>query len=396
MAQDLIVVSSFPEKKLTHGTQTVGVASYTKTLLQALVTEWSDVIQVYAEILIQPSSYQDGGVQVRRLWRRNHLRSLLTLAWQVGRSPIKLVLVSFEIHMFGGVLANLLMMSALLWWKVVGKRVTLILHQAPQRLDELEGNWWLAQLKNMLLRLWYAYLRVATHHIVVFEAYLQRGVGREAVFIPHFIQPVAPSLTQVAARKRLQLAENKKYAMVFGYLAPYKGITWLLENWPIDTDYELLVVGGINPNHVNNPAMQNYVQRVQMLAKQKKIQVTGVVTEAEMDLYFTSCDVVLLPYLTMFSSSGPLALALSYQKPVLLSAQLASYFESEDAAQSLIQAGLAVDDLIFDHKSDDLVLALQKLTQEKIAKMKMFARAMQVARDPSVVAQQYSQLLQQK
>ena len=75
----LIVITSYPEKGVVHSAHTVGVASYSKNLLQSIKTQYPQLqIIVLAERLAacQQCEYLDNGIIVRRCWRRNHPASL--------------------------------------------------------------------------------------------------------------------------------------------------------------------------------------------------------------------------------------------------------------------------------------------------------------------------------
>ena len=74
----LIVITSYPEKGVVHSAHTVGVASYSKNLLQSIKTQYPQLqIIVLAERLAacQQCEYLDNGIIVRRCWKRNHPKS---------------------------------------------------------------------------------------------------------------------------------------------------------------------------------------------------------------------------------------------------------------------------------------------------------------------------------
>ncbi len=394
MAQSLIVVSSYPRKGATHAAETVGVASYTKLLLTE-ISKQSDIrLQVLAEVLDQPATYVENQIAVRRMWRRNDLLSLWRAFASLLQTKSSKILIAFEINMFGGLLANLLVMLQLFLLKIFGKQVFLILHQAPLDLSQVSSGWIRSFLQNALLRLWYWYLCLVVHKVIVFEQCLAVNFANKAVVIPHLIPEMPPLSTQAAAKRQLGLDPNKKYAMVFGYLSPYKGIKELLEQWTADLPYELLIAGGINPNHINQPKIVRYVKQVQDLARQKNITVTGFVDESAISSYFTAVDVVILPYKTMFSSSGPLALSWSYGKPVLLSKPLEAYLLSTDIATALDRAQLKPEDLVFAASAEDLGRALEALNSGDLqTKFALFAKKMQAERKISSIGKAYLDLI---
>lgn len=84
---------------------------------------------------------------------------------------------------------------------------------------------------------------------------------------------------------------------------------------------------------------------VEEKAKKKNIIVTGFVPEEKVALYFSACDAVILPYTSFFSSSGPLALAIAYDKPILLSPSLSLYAKTPDFATALKHAAMSINDI---------------------------------------------------
>jgi glycosyltransferase involved in cell wall biosynthesis len=239
------------------------------------------------------------------------------------------------------------------------------------------------------LKLWYFYLNIVVKKIVVFEKYLLNNLGKKAVFIPHLISATGSPTSKATARENLNLDLSKKYAIVFGYIAPYKGIKWLLENWTKDLGYELIVVGGINPNHASNQLINDYVSEVYLLANKKNINVTGFVNEDQMINYFIACDLIVLPYTKMFSSSGPLAMAWSYEKPAILSEKLKYYLDSEDINLALQKSCLKDEDLIFELNKEDLSRIIRRLDEDRLVSLKLFAKEIKAKRKIEEISSQY-------
>lgn len=393
MAQDLIFVSSYPEKGGVHTSKTVGVASYTKLLLQSLATKFNGKITVLAERFFVSEKYSEDDLFVKRIWKRNDFLSIFRLFVYLLHRKEKQIIFSFEINMFGSFFCTLLAMVGLFLLFICKKSVIFILHQAPQDMSGVETNKFYIFIKNIALKLWYFYLNIVVKKIVVFEKYLLNNLGKKAVFIPHLISATSSTISKVTARENLNLDLSKKYAIVFGYIAPYKGIKWLLENWTKDFGYELIVVGGINPNHKNNKLINNYVNEVRSLANEKNVDVTGFVTEDQMTNYFIACDLIVLPYTTMFSSSGPLAMAWSYEKPAILSEKLKYYLDSEDIDLALQKSGLKDEDLIFELNKEDLFRIIKQLDENHVANLKLFAKEIKSKRKIEDISDQYLSLI---
>jgi glycosyltransferase involved in cell wall biosynthesis len=96
---------------------------------------------------------------------------------------------------------------------------------------------------------------------------------------------------------------------------------------------------------------------------------TGFVKEEDIPLYFSASDVVVLPYRTLMSASGPLSIAFSFNKPFLVSKALAGMFETEDIKEALSKLGIDKNDLIFEEK--DIQSKIKRIKEDKRFKNKL-------------------------
>lgn len=395
--RDLIFVTSYPEKNRIHSDKTVGVASYTKLLVQELSKNLQDYIYIMAERMGKSENYTEGEVKVERTWRRGDAWSILATFWGLLFRRCKRIVVSFEINMFGGYLHAFVAMIGMGFLKLFGKKIILILHQAPEDLEGVEQNRIKLVAGNYLLKIFYKLLRLVTSKIVLFEEYLREVVGgKNTVFIPHFVLSIEENMSRGSARDTLGWDRNKKYALVFGYTAPYKGILELLVAWQNDFGYELVVAGGINPNHVHNSEMKEYLHKVEHLAREKGIVVTGFVDEKLIPTYYLACDLVVLPYKKMISSSGPLALAWKYKKPVLMSMALSKYTRSNDIKEAMAESGLQIEDVFFDNGYRDFSRVIGRITIPSMYKrFKRWSGIMRDKRNIASIAKNYANILDQ-
>ena len=123
----------------------------------------------------------------------------------------------------------------------------------------------------------------------------------------------------------------------------------------------------------------------------KKIITTGFVPEKKIAGYFSNTDLVILPYKMFFSSSGPLSLAFSFEKPFILSRPLIGYFDSPDFLEALRQTGLKKEDFIFDLNKVSFEHRLN-WAKNNLDKLANFSRIMKEKRDWKTVAKQYEKL----
>lgn len=127
------------------------------------------------------------------------------------------------------------------------------------------------------------------------------------------------SITRENAREKLSLNFNQKILLFFGYIAPYKGLKYLVlalsHLKKIDTDIRLIIAGRINKD------AQAYWLDIQRIIKEYQlsnyvIEKTEFIPDKEIELYFKSADLLILPYIHIFQS-GPLFMAYNFGLPVV-------------------------------------------------------------------------------
>lgn len=382
MAKKILIVTSYPELGSVHSSKTVGVASYTKQWLQGIKKNFPTAqVRVLAERFGMESSYLEDDIQVQRMWRRGSLLDLFKVWKNLLTSDVKVVALSFEAYMFGTLFLGIVALSLFLTLKIAGKRVILVMHQMPQELSFVNG------LRKLVTKVGILFLKgilSQMNTVIVFEEVLKNRIGKNAVFVPHFV-PEVKRVDQNLARKLLGLPRDKKIIMYFGYIAPYKGIERLIELWPEPSDSQLVIAGGMNPNHSDREEIRSLVSGVVASARKKNLVTTGFVPEDQLPLYFSACDAVILPYVEFMSSSGPLSLAWAYEKPVILSHALRDYLKSKDFSDGLAKSKLIEKSLFYLNSSNDLDRVIQGI-EEQDNKFRSWSSYMRDARSIRVVS----------
>jgi len=364
----ILVISSYPEKSLTHGKKTVGGASYTKNFVTNLKKSNESIdIKVLAEFFDKKDTYNENGITVNRIWKRYSFLSLANLMFYVLKNPADRILVSLEFYMFGGLLQNILFLIALCVWKISGKRIIIILHQVIESLKIL-----------------YWPIILLSEKVVVFEEKFRIILAnKKVVFIPHAVE----------ALEVINKLKSKKFRSIyFGYISPYKGIDSLIKLWR--KKYGLLTIaGGGNPNHIRNKKYLKTYKKLISMAKKKNIKTSGFIPEKKIADYFSKADLVILPYRMFFSSSGPLSLAFSYEKAFILSRPLLGYFKSLDFKETLRKTGLKKEDFIFDFNQRSFEDKFN-WAKKNLNKLISFSRIMKEKRGWKKITKQYEKLLQ--
>lgn len=118
---------------------------------------------------------------------------------------------------------------------------------------------------------------------------------------------------------RKELGLSSRVLLFFGYIRPYKGLSYLIGAMSNITkahpDTSLLVVGEFWKND-----KEKYLQMVSRLGLKNKVAfVDHYVPNEEVEKYFRLCDVVVLPYLSA-TQSGIIQIAYAFNKPVISTA----------------------------------------------------------------------------
>lgn len=367
MKNKLIFISSYPEKHEVHGKKTVGGASYSKNLVTNLKkTDKNIDLEVLAEIHDKKEKYKEGGIFVNRIWKRSSILSLIKLMSYVLRSRAFKIVIPLEFFMFGGLFHNILFLFMLFIYRFAGKKTTIILHQVI-----------------INLKIFYWPIIFLSEKIVVFEEKFRSVLNnKKVVFIPHAVEKA----------RTIKKTKGKKFnSMYFGYFSSYKGIDFLINSWKKDYG-QLTLVGGGNPNHMKNKKYSSSVKKLTIQANKKGVETTGFIPERKIADYFSKTNLVILPYRMFFSSSGPLSLSFSYEKPFILSQPMIGYFDSSDFQEALRETGLKKEDFIFDfnQKSFEYRLNWAKKNLDKLAN---FSRIMKEKRSWKKISKQYETLL---
>ncbi len=143
--------------------------------------------------------------------------------------------------------------------------------------------------------------------------------GKIAV-IPHGIMDVVPksSMSAAEARGKLNLAPNDKVILFFGKIAPYKGLEYLISALPklVDKydDLRVVIAGNIKDCREYWEDMQRMIRDNGL--DRNMIYRIEFIPDEEIEIYFKSADVLIIPYKHIFQS-GVIFLAYNFGLPVI-------------------------------------------------------------------------------
>lgn len=124
------------------------------------------------------------------------------------------------------------------------------------------------------------------------------------------------NLTKTEAKDALQIANDKKVLLFFGYVRAYKGLKHLLCAMPAIQEQlqnvVLFVVGSFS----------NDKEEYEKIIRNKGIEdcvgiIDGYIPDDEVEKYFAACDLVVLPYESA-TQSGIVQIAYGFEKPVIV------------------------------------------------------------------------------
>lgn len=403
---DLIVIGNYPPIGQVHSNQSVGSASCTKNTILSLQKIKPKNILVLADIQTdQPKENYEEKIQIKRIWYRNDPLLGLSLINQLKQYPKNTpILFAFEVAMLGQPLVNIWVPIILIYCYFKKQPVTIVLHQVINDFSELSQhigqskNSPLVKLTTKLLQIFYMLIGKYATNIVVFEQFLKKRLIKLNVantkinVIPHGSETkkLKPK-TKGKLEKKLPIKITE-----FGYLAWYKGSHWIAQTLSNQKNFHLTLAGGPNPNHATQKYAKDYLNQIQnIIRSSNNIILTGYVPQDEISKIYQKSDLIIFPYLAGMSSSGPLSLAFSYHKPVLISEKLSPLLRTRDIQDIAKSLNLDLSKIIFPLNP--------KLCQKKINvlmgdtnsldKLRKFGKLITEARSWENIGQQYFQLL---
>ena len=416
-AKNLLVISTYPPSGMLHGNKFSAVASYAKNTLDNIPGKIN--IKILADILDKETSYSEDGKKVIRCWKRNSKNIYIDLIKQVFKNlKYGKVLFEFEFGMFGGnkILIGL-MPFFLLLLRILGKEVITVSHGVILNADEVSGQLGLikgsfrTRTLNFILKSIYFLMCLFSTKVIVFEGYLRDklieavGFEHKIFWIPHGVEVTKKIPSKEECRRILNISNDKFIILNFGFVIWYKGSDWLIEKFAelikqniLDKNkFELIVAGGFSNVHTSDPTYNKYMKDVCEIVDNNSdhIRMTGFLKQEEIDLYFGAADLVVLPYRTLISASGPFSFILTNQSPFILSENLAGYIKSPDFANAMELSKLNKNDLFFNLEDNSIANLILKYSNSntEIESNKMLSSHLYNSRIWPSIGKMYSDVI---
>ena len=410
--ESVLMISSYPDRNNRSIQKLNAVASYTDHLVPSLKTHLATQnrrLIILAEVLDTPCFYEEDGVLVIRCWYRNNLWLFPDLrAYTASFTEISRLFVQFEFNMFGKNISTLMFVAFMLWLRSKRYTTTVLLHQVLLDIGELSGHLNLGRrslktvLLNIALRCFYMLVAGISGSLVVHDSILKDRLGsitaKQVHVIPHGLGEHKERVSYDSARAELNVPPESFVVLCFGFITWYKGSDWIVDAFASNCDVvhnnrlRLIMAGGKSANLQNEPHYQSFYQSVSdSAASCENIFVTGFIPDEKVALYMAAADVCILPYRTQMSASGPLALALSFGKPFILSSNLRGALATEDIKDIMATHNVDSTDIVFDLKTEDLLSKLFHLQShpKELARLSKFSVDISRSREWPVVARKF-------
>ncbi len=319
------------------------MASYTKnTLLAIKRTSPQTKITVLANIVDATESYAENGISVIRCWKRNSPFLYLTLLNQIlSLKNTKNILIGFEFAAYGELLTTSFLPIFLYLLKLAGKNIVSVVHQVVPNISNLATHAGINKSKkdikilNFGIKIYFKILSLASNKVITLENELAKRFNKltntkKAVSIPHGLY-LQKSENKRLAQKKLNLSSKYIYLLSFGYLSQYKGTDLLVKAFhkPLKINgktVKLILAGGESPTQGQKYHYQHFYKNLyKSISDNENIIHTGFVPQEKIKHIFSSSDLVIFPYRAFMSASGPISLALGFNKPIIVSNQLENY-----------------------------------------------------------------------
>lgn len=408
----LLVISGWPKKKETYSQGVCAVSSFAKNTLTALQKENQDRKIVILTMQIDKKEvYEENGMLIVRCFKRNSPLSYLSLFRYIFLfNKIKDLLIEFEFASFGNTFMTGILAPIVWVLFLMRKNINLVIHQVVSDVKDLSGHIglsadnWKTSIFNNFLKIFYFSLALPAKKVIVLEEEFKTKLSRlvnsdKIIVIPHGVD-INIKKTNKDMRKSLGIKNGEFVILYFGYLTWYKGVDFLI-NALKDTNkingkkIRLVIAGGPSFTQKEKTHYQKFLKKVEIAVKNSKnVILTGFVKEKDITPVFKASDLVVFPYRTFMSSSGPLSLAISHNKPFILSEKLEGLTRSLDIKKALACAQLEKNEIIFRLTKKNLIKTIaMSMEQKNQEKMICLSKALNEERSFANIATVYDKVI---
>lgn len=332
-------ISLYPEPGKKHAWW--WVQGYTKNLISHTPYDLKkDKVYIFCQTIKKKELYEENNTTVIRCFQKG-IHFILSLYVALKKYPLDVVHIQQEMSLYGSPLTSYLIALIGLYLKIQKKKVIITIHGVVslKQVDRnfLKENFFPSFFPLFLVKLGlihlYKFLWVGATTIIVHETIFKQVLTKEyhipekkIAVIPHGIESLE-AISKKEACQKLGIHNNSNIVLFMGYATGYKWMDLLIEGFSLyskKNPHAFLIIGaGMHPKLKNSPTYQKEYKRLQEKAQalipKSQYLWKWFIEEHEIPLYYSASDVSLYPYTTHISSSWPMSLAISFEKPFLAS-----------------------------------------------------------------------------
>ena len=163
--------------------------------------------------------------------------------------------------------------------------------------------------------------KIIAHNLISKKSLIDLGINTTAIDIIHhgnYINSIRPALNKKDSRAKLGIPESDPCVLFFGQIKKVKDLSTLIQAIGIakksQTNIKLVIAGKI---------WKDDFSQYESIINQHDLNDSIIlhikyIPDNLVDLYFSACDIVALPYKRIYQS-GVVLLSLSHKKPVIVS-----------------------------------------------------------------------------
>jgi glycosyltransferase involved in cell wall biosynthesis len=308
-----------------------GVATYTKYLNEEGFKEDPNILFFTNKV----QTINEDPKNVLRIWDKNPF-FIFQILKAFKKYKIKKAHFQHEIFLYGGLINAILFLPLILLTRLYGIKVFVTVHGVPDlgdiNLDFAKENF--ISFPPFFIKFGFLFIlsliNVISNNIIVHEDLFKKrmkeqyfGNLNKITVIHHGVRNIQ-TISKDKACKNLKLESKCKHILYFGYITGYKGVDKLVNDFnsisPNNPNWKLLIAGGAHPRAKYDKKYKAWFDDlIKKIKDSKQITYLDFIPENKISTIFSASDVVIFPYQTVLSSSGPMALAIGAEKPILLS-----------------------------------------------------------------------------
>ncbi len=277
--------------------------------------------------------------KVDPVWRRNW-RYIFDIVKYVGKIKPDVIHLQHEFKMFGHFGTALLYPIILTILRLSGYRVVVTIHGvvAKHQVDmdflksfNVKSNVFMKYVVLTFFSYIYISIIILANKVTVHAPALKKVLELYSPLAAKKVEVIDHGIREIVDLKgkrskhiyeKFPLIKNKKIILIFGLFSPRKGYEFLIESFhKIVTKgkgdkWVLILVGDVKKEFV--AYKKKIVKLIEDLDLENKVIISGFADGVEVDEFYRSSKVVVIPAIISFNTSGALSLALAYKKPLLV------------------------------------------------------------------------------